>query len=105
MTSMNKKNNAAKANKKTSKGICGMVTRCGRTLTCAYERIANGVCGGYLAIERGVCGGYKRIERGVCDGFTLICDLFIETFFSHDGESVAETRARLASCAEKLGKR
>lgn len=104
MASINKKNTAAKANKKTNKGICGMVTRSGRALTRTYERIADGVCGGYLAIERCVCGGYKKIERGVCDGFTLVCDLFIETFFSRDGESVAETRARLASRGEKLGK-
>ena len=40
--------------------------------------------------------GYKRVERGAVDGFQKVSDAFVERFFTREGESVEEARARLA---------
>lgn len=74
-----------------------IVTAAVNSLTKTYKAIENGVTRGYFAIERGVTDGYKRMEKNITNGFELVCDLFIETFFSRDGESVEKTKQRLSS--------
>lgn len=62
----------------------------------ANERIAEHVVQGYKKIEDGVVDGYKRVERGAVDGFQKVSDAFVERFFTREGESVEEARARMA---------
>ena len=66
------------------------------TVVEGYKKIEEGVVDGYKAIENGVVGGYKRIEKGAVNGFEKVNDFFIGKFFTHEGESVAEARKRLA---------
>lgn len=70
-------------------------------LTETYKAIESCVTTGYYSIEHGVTGGCKRMTKYITDGFELVCDLFIETFFSRDGESIAETKHRLRSHTPK----
>lgn len=62
----------------------------------ANEKIAEGVVGGYKKIEEGVVGGYKKIEEGVVGGFTKMTDKFVDSFLTHEGESVEDAKKRLA---------
>lgn len=62
----------------------------------ANDKIAEGVVGGYKKIENGVVGGYKKIEDGVVEGFTRLTDRFVDQFLTHEGESVADAKKRLA---------
>ena len=50
----------------------------------ANEKIAEKVVGGYKAIEDTVVGGYRKIE-----------DAFVDRYLTHEGESVADAKARL----------
>lgn len=47
-------------------------------------------------IAEGVVGGYKKIEEGVVGGFTKMTDKFVDSFLTHEGESVADAKKRLA---------
>ena len=60
------------------------------------ERIAQHVVRGYRKIEDGVVGGYKRVEQGTVDGFRKVSDAFVERFFTREGETEEEARARLS---------
>ena len=51
---------------------------------------------GYKKIEDGVVGGYKRVEQGAVDGFQKVSDAFVERFFTREGETVEEAKARMA---------
>ena len=51
----------------------------------ANEKIAERVVGGYTKIESGVVGAYKKIE-----------DKFVDSFLTHDGESVEDAKKRLS---------
>lgn len=62
-----------------------------------YKKIEEGVVEGYKKIEDGVVGGYKKIEEGAVDGFNKISDKFVEVLFANEGETVEETKERLAS--------
>lgn len=62
----------------------------------ANEKIAERVVTGYQKIESGVVGGYKKIEEGVVGGFNKVSDKFVEAFFTKEGETAAEAKARLA---------
>lgn len=64
-------------------------------ITQANETIARGVAEGYKKIETGVVRGYKRIEEGVVDGYQKIEDRFVERYLVHEGETVAQAKARL----------
>ena len=59
------------------------------------EKIKDGVVDGYKKIEKGVVDGYKKIEEGVVEGFSKVSDKAVEILFAKEGESVAETKARL----------
>lgn len=61
----------------------------------ANEKIAESVVGGYRKIEEGVVGGYRKIEEGAVGGFNRITDKFVEHFFTEEGETVEEAKARL----------
>ena len=61
----------------------------------AYKTIEEGVVGTYQKIEDGVVSGYKKIEDGAVSGFTRIADKFVEVFFTKEGETVEEAKARL----------
>lgn len=50
----------------------------------------------YEKIEDGVVGGYRTIEGGAVSGFRKVCDFFIAKLFSRKGETVEETRKRLS---------
>lgn len=60
------------------------------------ERIAEHVVQGYKKIEDGVVGGYKRVEQGAVDGFQKVSDAFVGRFFTREGETVEEAKARMA---------
>ena len=40
------------------------------------------------------------MEKGAVDGFTKVSDTFVEHFFTKDGETVEEAKARLAKTKE-----
>ena len=62
----------------------------------ANEKIAEGVVKGYKKIEEGVVEGYKKIETGVVEGFVKVTDLCVDKLFAKEGETVEETKERLA---------
>lgn len=61
----------------------------------AFQKIENGVVSGYKKIENGVVTGYKKIETGVVEGFQKVTDKCVEVLFSHEGETVEDTKKRL----------
>ena len=61
-----------------------------------YKKIQNGVVEGYKRIEIGVVEGYKKIENGVVSGWERVSDKCVEALFAKDGESVEDTKKRLA---------
>lgn len=65
------------------------------------EKIAESVVAGYKKIEEGVVGGYKKIEEGAVEGFQKISDKFVDTFFTKEGETVEEAKARLSGEAKE----
>ena len=67
----------------------------------ANEKIAEAVVSGYKKIEDGVVGGYKKIETGAVEGFGKVVDKCVEKLFTKEGESVADTKARLSGKEEK----
>lgn len=50
-------------------------------------------------IEKKVVDGYRKIEDGVVGGFEKVSDGFVECFFTREGESVEQAKARLAKQA------
>jgi hypothetical protein len=46
-------------------------------------------------IAETVTDGYKKVERIVVNGYTRIEDKFIDTYLTHDGETIEEAKARL----------
>ena len=64
-------------------------------VTEVYKAVETGVVGAYQAIENAVVGGYKKIEEGAVSGFNRISDKFVDVFFTREGESVEEAKARL----------
>lgn len=61
------------------------------------EKIAETLVAGNKKIADNVVGGYKKIEDTVVGGFTKISDKFVDEFLTHDGESVADAKERLAA--------
>lgn len=61
----------------------------------AYKKIEEGAVGTYKKIEDGVVGTYKKIEKGAVDGFNKIADGFVDKFFTKEGETVEEAKARM----------
>lgn len=66
------------------------------------QRVADTVKSGYQKIEDGVVKGYKVIENGVVEGFTRISDAFVKKFLMRDGETLEDTKARIAREEEEL---
>jgi hypothetical protein len=67
--------------------------------------MADTVKSGYQKIEDGVVSGYKAIEDGVVSGFTRISDAFVKKFLMREGETLEETKARIAKEEEELHSR
>lgn len=65
-------------------------------LVSVNEKIAEGVVDGYKKIENGVVSGYKKIENSVVSGFSKMTDKFVDQFLTRDGESIENTKKRLA---------
>jgi hypothetical protein len=42
-----------------------------------------------------IVGGYKKMESAVVGTYTKIEDRFVDQYLTHDGETVAEAKARL----------
>ena len=61
-----------------------------------YKNIETGVVNAYEKIEDTVVSGYQKVEKGAVSGFRKISDMFIQKFFSREGETVEETRNRLS---------
>ncbi|MGN0695234.1 MAG: hypothetical protein ACI4J5_00555 [Oscillospiraceae bacterium] len=61
----------------------------------ANKKIEDAVVGGYKKIEEGVVSGYKKIENGAVSGFEKISDKFVDSFLTHEGETVEEAKERL----------
>ena len=70
-----------------------------RTLTEKFvdtnEQIGKGLATGFNKMADGVVKGYQAVETGVVKGYTAIEDGFVGSFLTHEGESVAEAKARL----------
>lgn len=60
------------------------------------QKMADTVKSGYQKIEDGVVSGYKAIENGVVEGYTRISDAFVKKFLMRDGETLEQTKARIA---------
>ena len=46
-------------------------------------------------IEKNVVNGFQKIEDGVVGGFQKITDKFVDKFFTKEGETVEEAKARM----------
>lgn len=68
------------------------------SITEKNAQIAQKVIGVHKAIEKSVVGAYKATETGAVNG--SVSDKFIKTFFTKDGETVEEAKARLQASAE-----
>ena len=66
------------------------------------EKIEEAVVTGYKKIEDGVVSGYKKIEEGAVEGFRKISDKFVDSFFTKEGETVEEAKARMAAEAKEV---
>lgn len=66
------------------------------------QRVADTAKNGYQKIEDGVVKGYKAIENGVVEGFTRISDAFVKKYLMRDGETLEDTKARIAREEEEL---
>ena len=70
-----------------------------RTLTEKFvdtnEQIGKGFANGFNKMADGVVKGYKVIENSAVRAYTVIEDGFVSSFLIHEGESVAEAKARL----------
>ena len=66
------------------------------------QKIEDGVVEGYKKIEDGVVGGYKKIENGAVESFQKVSDKFVDKFFTKEGETVEEAKARMAKEQERL---
>ena len=66
------------------------------TLKETNEKISDGVVDGFKKIENGVTDGYKKIENGVVGAYKKIEDKFVDTFLTHEGETVEDAKKRLA---------
>ena len=65
------------------------------------SKIAETVVEGYKKIESGVVEGYKKIEDGVVGGFGKMADKFVEKHLMREGETLEDTKARLAKEQEE----
>ena len=72
------------------------------TVKNGYQKIEDGVVKGYKAIENGVVKGYTAIQDGVVEGYTRISDAFVKKFLMRDGETLEQTKARIAREEEEL---
>lgn len=73
-----------KVNEKIAEGV-----------TDGFKKIEDGVVGGYKKIENDVVGGYKKIEEGVVGVYKKVENKFVDTFLTHEGETVEEAKKRL----------
>ena len=82
-----------------------------RTMDNNSQRVADTVKNGFQKIEDGVVSGYKAIENGVVKGYTAIqdgvdkpkfSDAFVKKFLMRDGETLEQTKARIAREEEEL---
>ena len=46
-------------------------------------------------IAESVTGGFQKIQDAVVEGYTKIEDKFVAQYLTHEGETVAEAKARL----------
>ena len=53
-------------------------------------------------IAEKVVEGYKKIENGAVEGFQKVTDKFVGKFFTKEGETVEEAKARMKKEQEKL---
>lgn len=72
------------------------------TVKNGFQKIEDGVVSGYKAIENGVVKGYTAIQDGVVEGYTRISDAFVKKFLMRDGETLEQTKARIAREEEEL---
>ncbi len=61
-----------------------------------YQDIENAVVGAYKATEDFFVGGYKKMETGIVTWFENIMDKCIMTLFARTGETLEQTKGRLA---------
>ena len=101
------------------------------TVVEGYKKIESGVVEGYKKIEDGVVGGYKKIETGAVEGFKKVdngridkmadavtgayqkiedtvvggfgkmADKFVEKHLMREGETLEDTKTRLAKEQEE----
>lgn len=59
--------------------------------------IAAGTTARYKNLETAAVSGYQTMERSIVSGFNAVSDWCIAALFAREGESVSETKARLAA--------
>lgn len=59
------------------------------------DKIADTAVSIYKKIENGAVNGYKKIEDTVVGEYKKIENKFVDSFLTHDGESVEEAKKRL----------
>ena len=61
------------------------------------QKIEDAVTGGYRKLEKGVVDGFLKMEEDIVSGFNRVSDKCVEKLFGREGETVEETRERLAA--------
>ena len=67
----------------------------GKKFVDANLQLGENLTHGFNRMSDGAVSGYKAIETGVVKGYTVIEDGFVGAFLTHDGETVAQAKARL----------
>ncbi|MFS1664227.1 hypothetical protein [Streptococcus sp. zg-JUN1979] len=71
------------------------------SLTDKQQQIASKAIATHHNIEKNVIKAYQKTEKVALSSFNNISDKMIRTFFTKDGESLAETKQRLAKQKNK----
>lgn len=71
-----------------------------RKLADTNDQIAEKVVGAYKSIEDTVVGAYKSVEEAAVGTYQKVEDHFVDKFFTHEGETVEQAKARMMGNAE-----
>lgn len=65
------------------------------TIHQTQKNIEAAVTGGYKKLEDRVVNIYQKLESAVVGGYQNVEDRFVAAFLAHEGESLAEAKARV----------
>lgn len=66
----------------------------------SLQKLEKAVVDGYNKVEETVVGSYNKVENAVVGQYTKIEDAFVDHYLTHDGETVADAKARLKQAAQ-----